>query len=88
MPVAGTLQSITAEEDDTVVVGGELAKIGEQGAAAAEQPAPKPEPEPAPEPKPAPEPRPAAAASAPSAESGPYVTPLVRKLANENNSPP
>ena len=30
-PVAGTLLSITAEEDDTVAVGGELAKIGEAG---------------------------------------------------------
>ena len=34
-PVAGTLVSITAEEDDTVAVGGELAKIGDAGAAAA-----------------------------------------------------
>ena len=42
-PVAGTLLSITAEEDDTVAVGGELAKIGEAGAAPAEEPAPKPE---------------------------------------------
>ena len=33
-PVAGTLLSITAEEDDTVAVGGELAKIGAEGAAA------------------------------------------------------
>jgi len=41
-PVAGTLLSITAEEDDTVAVGGELAKIGEEGAAPAEEPAPKP----------------------------------------------
>jgi len=102
-PVAGTLLSITAGEDDTVAVGGELGKIGEPGAAAAEQPAPEPEPEPAPEPKPEPapepksapkpepkpasQPRPAAAraASAPSANSGPYAAPLVRKLANENN---
>ncbi len=44
-PVAGTLVSITAEEDDTVAVGGELAKIGDAGAApAAEEPEPKPEP--------------------------------------------
>jgi pyruvate dehydrogenase E2 component (dihydrolipoamide acetyltransferase) len=108
-PVAGTLLSITAEEDDTVPVGGELAKIGDAGAATAEEPAPKPEPkqdekpepepepehkpepkaEPAPEPKPEPKPDPKPAAaeapSGPSAESGPYVTPLVRKLANENN---
>jgi pyruvate dehydrogenase E2 component (dihydrolipoamide acetyltransferase) len=95
-PVAGTLLSITAEEDDTVAVGGELAKIGEAGAAAAEKPAPKPEPEkPKPEPeakpepkeeaKPEPKPEPAPAAEAPFGEAGPYVTPLVRKLAAEND---
>jgi pyruvate dehydrogenase E2 component (dihydrolipoamide acetyltransferase) len=109
-PVTGTLLSITAEEDDTVAVGGELAKIGEAGAEAAEKPAPKPEPkpepEPEPEPKPEPEPEPEAKQEAPkeepkpeakpepkpqpepsptSAEAGPYVTPLVRKLAAENN---
>ncbi|BDD82036.1 hypothetical protein TPB0596_17990 [Tsukamurella pulmonis] len=62
-------------------------------------PAPEPEPTPAPEPEPAPAPAPAAAAPAPAAapaapaapaaasssESTPYVTPLVRKLAAENN---
>jgi pyruvate dehydrogenase E2 component (dihydrolipoamide acetyltransferase) len=32
-PVAGTLLSITAEEDDTVAVGGELARIGAAGQA-------------------------------------------------------
>ena len=49
-PVAGTLVSITAEEDDTVAVGGELAKIGDAGAApAAEEPEPKPEPKEEPE---------------------------------------
>jgi pyruvate dehydrogenase E2 component (dihydrolipoamide acetyltransferase) len=104
-PVAGTLLSITAEEDDTVAVGGELAKIGEAGAAAAEKPAPEPKPEPEkakpepeakpepkpepkeeakPEPKPEPKAEPAPAAEAPSGEAGPYVTPLVRKLAAEN----
>jgi pyruvate dehydrogenase E2 component (dihydrolipoamide acetyltransferase) len=96
-PVAGTLLSITAEEDDTVAVGGELAKIGEAGAAPAEKPAPTPEPEkPKPEPEakpepiqeakpePKPEPAPQPAAQAPS-EAGPYVTPLVRKLAAEND---
>jgi 2-oxoglutarate dehydrogenase E2 component (dihydrolipoamide succinyltransferase) len=102
-PVAGTLLSITAEEDDTVPVGGELAKIGAAGAAVAEEPARVPEPEPAPkpvaqavaqaepEPKPEPKPQPVAEAEpAPAAEErasdgGPYVTPLVRKLATENN---
>ena len=110
-PVAGTLVSITAEEDDTVAVGGELAKIGEEGAAPAEEPAPKPNPSlsrnlnpsqsrspnpsrnrnpnpsqsrsPRPSRNPRPEPKPVA--EAPSGDGGPYVTPLVRKLASENN---
>ena len=115
-PVAGTLISITAEEDDTVGVGGELAKIGEPGEGGAEAPAeevkpePKPEPrpepeeakpEPEPEPKPQPKPEPKAepkpepqpeprreaqpAAAAAQTDGGPYVTPLVRKLANEHS---
>ena len=111
-PVAGTLISITAEEDVTVSVGGELARIG-TGAAAAKpapepqaspaaqpeaRPAPQPEPaaKPAPPPQPGPTPAPQAkpepapqprAESAPTtgAASSPYVTPLVRKLAAENN---
>jgi len=111
-PVAGTLISITAEEDVTVSVGGELARIGTGAAAAkpapepqaspaaqpearpapqpepAAKPAPPPQPEPTPapqaKPEPAPQPR---AESAPTtgATSSPYVTPLVRKLAAENN---
>jgi pyruvate dehydrogenase E2 component (dihydrolipoamide acetyltransferase) len=113
-PVAGTLVSITAEEDVTVSVGGELARIGtgatvpaakparEPQAAPAAQPEAKPEPQPEPAAKPAPprEPEPAPAPQAkpepapqPTAESAPtasaastpYVTPLVRKLAAENN---
>jgi 2-oxoglutarate dehydrogenase E2 component (dihydrolipoamide succinyltransferase) len=111
-PVAGVLVSITAEEDDTVSVGGELARIGSSaqatGGAAAAPPAPPapeaaptPAPEPAPEPAPAaltPPPPPAPASTPPSAPpappaapvqpaaggSTPYVTPLVRKLANEH----
>lgn len=76
-PVAGTLLEITAEEDDTVAVGGELAKIGDAAAAAPAQPPapaapapePKPEPkfEPKPEPKPEPKAQPAPAAPAPAA---------------------
>jgi pyruvate dehydrogenase E2 component (dihydrolipoamide acetyltransferase) len=107
-PVAGTLISITAEEDVTVSVGGELARIGTGGTTAAPAPAaapappapaaapappappapppaaPAPKPEPAPAPQAAPAP---AAESAPAAgsSSAPYVTPLVRKLAAENN---
>ncbi|MGY0497672.1 2-oxoglutarate dehydrogenase, E2 component, dihydrolipoamide succinyltransferase [Nocardia sp. FBN12] len=56
-------------------------------AAAAPAPAPAPKPAPAPAPKPAP--APAASAPAPASTSAngstPYVTPLVRKLADENN---
>jgi len=105
-PVAGTLISITAEEDVTVSVGGELARIGTGGTTAAPAPAAAPAPPappapppaapaqppaaPAPKPEPAPQ---AAPAPAPAAEpapavgssSAPYVTPLVRKLAAENN---
>ena len=102
-PVAGTLISITAEEDVTVSVGGELARIGTGGTAAAPSPAPAtpapqsaaaPPPPPAPPAPPAPAATPAPAAPAPqpadeaprSAGDGtPYVTPLVRKLAAENN---
>jgi 2-oxoglutarate dehydrogenase E2 component (dihydrolipoamide succinyltransferase) len=114
-PVAGTLISITAEEDVTVAVGGELARIGSGATNAAPAPAappPPPPPPPAPaapapaaqESKPAPEPaapaasapapaaKPApepaaqpAATAAPSGDGTPYVTPLVRKLAAENN---
>jgi pyruvate dehydrogenase E2 component (dihydrolipoamide acetyltransferase) len=115
-PVAGTLISITAEEDVTVSVGGELARIGtgaaptkpapEPQASPAAQPEarPAPQPEPAakpappaqPEPTPAPQPEPAAKPAPPAqpeptpapttgAASSPYVTPLVRKLAAENN---
>ena len=118
-PVAGVLVSITADEDSTVAVGGELGRIGDSSAAAAApppkpaaapppKPEPKPEPAPqpkaeaapapaakpapAPEPKPAPTPKPEPAQAQPTAETGdsgaegaPYVTPLVRKLASENN---
>ena len=114
-PVAGILTEITAQEDDTVEVGGQLAVIGTE--APAEKPA-EPEAKPAPkqeapkqeEPKAAEKPaesKPAASApAAPKAEqaasapapqavasssgdssngSSPYVTPLVRKLAAEND---
>lgn len=107
-PVAGTLQEIRVNEDETAEVGAVLAVIGSGAAAAspapaAPAPAPAQEPAPAAEAKqeaPAPAPAPAAeakqeapapAAPAPAAaattepsaaESG-YVTPLVRKLANQ-----
>ncbi|OBI06840.1 2-oxoglutarate dehydrogenase, E2 component, dihydrolipoamide succinyltransferase [Mycolicibacter heraklionensis] len=76
-PVAGTLLSITAGEDTTVEVGGELAKIGSGAPAAPAAPepaAPAPEPAaPAPAPEPAPEPAPAA--PAPAAQAQPEPTP-------------
>ncbi len=117
-PVAGVLISITAEEDATVPVGGELARIGAGSDAAAPaapaapqppappapepapqpvpqpqaQPKPEPTPAPAPQPKPAPEPkaqpaqpRPAPEPAGSEVDGTPYVTPLVRKLAAENN---
>ena len=103
-PVGGTLISITAEEDVTVAVGGELARIGTGATTGAPKPAsepqpapaatPEPQPEPVAKPQPAPTPRAApepaprpAAESAPTAgaTSTPYVTPLVRKLAADNN---
>lgn len=61
-PVAGTLLSITAEEDVTVPVGGELGRIGDAGAAPQAPPEPKPEPKPEAEAKPEPKPEPVAEA--------------------------
>jgi 2-oxoglutarate dehydrogenase E2 component (dihydrolipoamide succinyltransferase) len=130
-PLAGTLLGITAEEDTTVAVGGELARIGQAAASPAPSqapsppapspapappaasaappkqtpPAPEPEPEPAPtsqatperqpiaQPAPAPKPAPAPQSQHPAppqpeaagAGGSPYVTPLVRKLATDNN---
>ncbi|QWF83158.1 2-oxoglutarate dehydrogenase, E2 component, dihydrolipoamide succinyltransferase [Amycolatopsis sp. CA-230715] len=107
-PVAGTVLEISVDEDETVEVGGQLAVIGDAGAAPAakqeapaapkEEPKPEPTPEPVrqeapkaePKPEPTPQPAPAPAAPAPAAStsdssgSGPYVTPLVRKLASEH----
>ena len=101
-PTAGTLLSITAAEDVTVPVGGELGKIGTAEVA-------PPVPQPAAAPPPAPEPTPPVVAAPvvaapvvaapvvaapvvaapvvaapPNDDPGPYVTPLVRKLAAEN----
>lgn len=116
-PVAGTLQEIRVNEDETAEVGSVLAVIGSGSAAPAqaepkaaepvaaaastEREAPtaepaeaeaKPEPESKPEPAEPAQPAPAKEAPAPaqaSAEGAPgpdsvYVTPLVRKLANQH----
>ncbi|GAS93283.1 2-oxoglutarate dehydrogenase E2 component [Mycolicibacterium canariasense] len=79
-PVAGVLVAITAEEDDVVAVGGELAKIGAEGSAPAAAPAPaapapEPKPEPKPEPAPEPKPEPAAATPPPVPSPPPAATP-------------
>ncbi|MDN5918734.1 MAG: 2-oxoglutarate dehydrogenase, E2 component, dihydrolipoamide succinyltransferase [Pseudonocardia sp.] len=129
-PIAGTVLEHSANEDDTVEVGGQLAVIGDasessasgtssdtaaSSGGAAPSPAPEKEaepekkPEPKAEEKPAPAAAPAAKDTAPRAEEKvpaqadstrqssapagggngsagdrPYVTPLVRKLAQEN----
>ncbi|WP_279367009.1 2-oxoglutarate dehydrogenase, E2 component, dihydrolipoamide succinyltransferase [Microbacterium testaceum] len=105
-PVAGTLQEILVQEDETVNVGAALARIGSGAAPAAEekpaeQPAPAAEEKPAEQPAPAAEqksaeqpapaaeqksaeqPAPAAAPAASSNDDVTYVTPLVRRLAQQ-----
>ncbi|MDY6050699.1 MAG: 2-oxoglutarate dehydrogenase, E2 component, dihydrolipoamide succinyltransferase [Corynebacterium sp.] len=89
-PVAGTVVEILAQEDETVDVGTVIARIGDGSAAPAPEPkqeapaAPAPEPKAEPAPA-APAPKPAAAPAPATANSGQYVTPLVRKLAREYN---
>ena len=94
-PVAGTIVEILADEDDTVDVGAVIARIGDANAAAApadEAPAPVEEEEPVKEEPKKEEPKKEAAttpavASATVSASGdnvPYVTPLVRKLAEKH----
>ncbi|MFC9363414.1 2-oxoglutarate dehydrogenase, E2 component, dihydrolipoamide succinyltransferase [Rhodococcus sp. NPDC057014] len=75
-PVAGTLLEISAEEDDTVSVGGQLAVIGSGAPAAKPAAAPKPEPTPEPaKPVPAPEPaKPEPAKSAPAPAAAPAAS--------------
>ncbi|MGV9301170.1 2-oxoglutarate dehydrogenase, E2 component, dihydrolipoamide succinyltransferase [Amycolatopsis sp. NPDC003676] len=75
-PVAGTVVKISAKEDDTVEVGGELAVIddGTGGVPESSAPAQQAEPEPAPQQQEAPAPA-AAAAPAESAPSQPDTAP-------------
>ena len=96
-PVAGTLVEILAEEDDTVEVGEVIARIGDADAKPAEKEAPKaeetkeekkeaPKAEEPKEEKPKDE-KPASQASTKVNKSDgslPYVTPLVRKLAEKH----
>lgn len=74
-PVSGVLLSITANEDDTVAVGGELARIGD-GAAAPSPVAAPPAPAPAAPPTPAPAtPPPPAPVEPPAPAPAPPVAP-------------
>lgn len=94
-PVAGTIISIDVSVDSTVPVGARLAVIGSAGAAAQSAPAAAPSPAPAapvvaapapvaPPVVSAPVPTPVATPAAPvSQPADAYVTPIVRKLANE-----
>jgi pyruvate dehydrogenase E2 component (dihydrolipoamide acetyltransferase) len=94
-PVAGVLKSIKVHEDETVSVGAELAEIGGGAAAAeAEQPQAAPEArESAPSRQPAEESAPARTEERPAepaggdgrAAAGTVVSPLVRRLAREND---
>jgi 2-oxoglutarate dehydrogenase E2 component (dihydrolipoamide succinyltransferase) len=92
-PAAGTLAEVLVEEGKTVGINTIVARINEGGAAAAapakpaaEEPAAPPPPPPAPvaptpaapEPEPEPQPEPASESSGP-------LSPLVRKMARENN---
>ena len=87
-PAAGTLTSIAVEADGTVEVGAEIARISTGASAPAAAPAAPAPPAPATAPPapPAPAaPAPSAPSSSTDANAGSYVTPLVRRLAAENN---
>jgi 2-oxoglutarate dehydrogenase E2 component (dihydrolipoamide succinyltransferase) len=99
-PVAGVLVEIRVQEGDTVPVGAVIGVVGDAGAAPAAAPAPvaASAPAPAPEPAAAPAPAPAAAPAAAPATPAPVpaatqhdslgsdivLSPVVRRLINEN----
>ncbi|CAB0705954.1 dihydrolipoyllysine-residue acetyltransferase [Corynebacterium diphtheriae] len=92
-PVAGTILEILFNEDDTVDVGDVIVRVGTPGSAPAakEEPAEAPKEEPAEAPKEEPkaeepkaEPKKEAPAKTINNENVPYVTPLVRKLADKH----
>lgn len=89
-PAAGVLTEILVKEGQVVAVNTVVARIGEAGEAGSAAPAPVEAPAPAPEPVPAPQavavetaPPPAVAPAA-EEETGP-VSPLVRRMAREND---
>jgi pyruvate dehydrogenase E2 component (dihydrolipoamide acetyltransferase) len=93
-PVAGTLVSITADEDVTVPVGGELAKIGTGAQAAAVSPAPQSEappdqrPAPAAEPAPPPQAQPQPQPAPPQAQPQPQPAPVPEAKPEPAAQPP
>ncbi len=85
-PVAGTIVEILAEEDDTVDVGAVIVRIGDGNAKPAAKEEPKAE-EPKEEPKaeePKEEPKASSESKVNDGDDVPYVTPLVRKLADKH----
>ncbi|HVR38847.1 MAG TPA: 2-oxoglutarate dehydrogenase, E2 component, dihydrolipoamide succinyltransferase [Thermoanaerobaculia bacterium] len=99
-PAAGVLTEILAKEGDTVPVNSVVARIAAEGESTASAPAPKPEPVPAPAPapeppaaQPAPQPTPQPATPPPATDEVASLeerrrtksSPLVRKIAAENN---
>ena len=98
-PVAGTLVEILADEDDTIEVGEVIARIGDENATASSSEAkPEPQEEKKEEPKEDKKPEPKAeekkestqdsslntSAKVNNGDNVPYVTPLVRKLAEKH----
>ena len=98
-PVAGTLVEILADEDDTIEVGEVIARIGDENAtASASEAKPEPQEEKKEEPKEDKKPEPKAeekkestqdsslntSAKVNNGDNVPYVTPLVRKLAEKH----
>ncbi|WP_408927342.1 2-oxoglutarate dehydrogenase, E2 component, dihydrolipoamide succinyltransferase [Corynebacterium marquesiae] len=98
-PVAGTLIEILADEDDTIEVGEVIARIGDENATASSSEAkPEPQEEKKEEPKEDKKPEPKAeekkestqdsslntSAKVNNGDNVPYVTPLVRKLAEKH----
>ncbi|MBM3795515.1 MAG: 2-oxoglutarate dehydrogenase, E2 component, dihydrolipoamide succinyltransferase [Acidobacteria bacterium] len=96
-PAAGVLTEVLAAEGSTVAINTVVARIGAAGGVAAAAPAPAvaaappppPPPPPAPvavaPPPPPPAPAPVAAPAAPVSEEAGMLSPLVRRMARENN---
>ncbi len=82
-PASGVLTRITAAVDETIPVGAELAVISDSTPTPTHTPTPTPVAAVTPTPVAAPVAEAAAAVAADVGASGPYVTPLVRKMAAE-----